>query len=102
MNPAFVCATEMLPVPKLIGLDDDQRAGLRCVWCGGPPALTLGPRLGADTGELHRWTPRACRPCAAREAGHVYRAHGRTCAHCTPTVYCPDRRALHALALVCR
>lgn len=98
MNPGFVRAVEMLPAPPLTGLPEERCDGLACVWCGGPPAIALGPRLSVTRDALHRWAPRACHWCTTRTAARTYQAHIHGCAHCTPMLYCPDARALHALA----
>ena len=98
MNPDDANAGEMLRVPTAAGLDDERVAGRRCVWCGGLPTMVLGPRLSVLEGMLRRWEPRACCSCAGREAGRVYDLHIATCARCTHREYCPDARALYALA----
>lgn len=102
MNPAFVCATEMLPVPRAAGLAAERVAGSRCVWCGKGPAVDLGPRISPIGGTLQQWTPRACRACTGREATRVYDLHVTTCARCTHHDYCPDAHALHTLAVECQ
>ncbi|WP_416983570.1 hypothetical protein [Streptomyces sp. T028] len=104
MNPGFVCAPEMLPVPRLGGLSREQIAGKACVWCGCSPddRIVLGPRISPRAGMVKRWFPSACQPCTGRKAVQVYRRHTTTCARCTHRDYCPDSHALHALALECR
>lgn len=95
MNPAFVNALEMLPIPKTA----DRTPG-RCVWCGHQATLLdLGPRLYVADGQLHRWTPRACQDCAEHQAALTYQTHRTTCARCTKWEHCPDSQALHQLAL---
>jgi len=102
VNPGFVCAVEMLPVPKAAGLARKRIAGTCCVWCGQTAALALGTRLSVIDGTLKRWEPRACQSCARREAGRVYDIHITRCARCSHRDYCPDSHALHELALECR
>ena len=99
MNPGFVNAPEMLPVPKAAGLATERVEGKRCVWCGAAATVELGPRLSVVDAALQRWEPRACRSCARREASRVYDIHIRTCARCSHGEYCPDARALYTLAL---
>lgn len=98
MHPAFSDAVEMLCVPRIWKLTAPYRHGEVCVWCGEEPTLDLGPRLSSEDGKLVRWLPRSCLDCAAQEAARVHRIHVRVCARCTPFLYCPDSRALHALA----
>ncbi|MFJ1808560.1 MULTISPECIES: hypothetical protein [unclassified Streptomyces] len=99
MNPGFVNAAEMLRVPKAADLPAERVEGKRCVWCGGPASIELGPRLSVIGGALKRWEPRGCRSCARREAGRVYDIHVTTCARCIHRDYCPDSAALYTLAL---
>jgi hypothetical protein len=98
VHPDFVDARQMLAVPRLDTRTEAQAAGADCVWCEAAAPVDLGPRLSVFQGALHRWNPRACRPCARREAGRVYELHIRACARCTPLVCCEDARALHALS----
>lgn len=98
MNPGFVSAVEMLPVPRAAGLPVERVDGKFCVWCGGATSVELGGRLSVVGGMLRRWEPRACHSCARREAGRVYGIHVTTCARCTHREYCPDARALYELA----
>lgn len=98
MNPGFVVAVEMLPMPKAAVLSEAQFGGKQCPWCGGFPEISLGVRLSVASGALLRWKPRACRDCTRKEAARVHGLHVRTCARCTAMVQCQDARALHALA----
>jgi len=91
-------ALEMLALPRVITLDAPRRDGQVCVWCQGTPALDLGPRVGDVNGFLKQFFPRACQPCASREAARVARIHHRSCRRCAPGLYCPDSRALENLA----
>ena len=98
-------AAEMLPMPKAAGLTAAKMDGTVCVWCGRTPdggGVKLGPRISVIAGALKRWFPRACRACAGKKAASVYQLHIQTCARCSHQDYCPDSRALHALALECR
>ncbi|MDQ1037288.1 hypothetical protein QFZ75_003704 [Streptomyces sp. V3I8] len=100
MHPGFVDAAGMLPVPKIHTRREDQREGRACVWCGHRQATLapLGPRLSADHGLLTRWTPQACSVCIHLHANRVLQIHVGICQECTRMTYCPDARALHALA----
>ncbi|MCT9078800.1 hypothetical protein [Streptomyces fulvoviolaceus] len=98
MHPDFVKPAEMLPVPKTAGLASDQISGTVCVWCEKAPEVALGPRVSVIGDILCRWWPRACKPCAGREAARVHGIHITTCARCTHREYCPDSRALVDLA----
>lgn len=97
MHTGFVNATEMLPMPRATGLPIDRIEGERCVWCGHPPSVDLGPRLSTLDGSLHPWHPKGCAACTRREAQRVYRIHISNCARCDRSHYCQDARALHAL-----
>lgn len=98
MNPGFVCAVEMLAVPKAAGLSVERVEGKRCVWCGGAASVELGARLSVVDGALKRWEPRSCRSCARREARRVYDVHITRCARCSHHDYCPDSEGLSRLA----
>jgi hypothetical protein len=99
VHPDYVSAVSMLPVPKAAGMPAERVEGKRCVWCGGPASIELGPRLSVIDGTLKRWEPRSCRSCARREAGRVYDVHITRCARCSHGDYCPDSHALYTLAL---
>lgn len=105
MTTGYACAAEMLAMPKTTGLAPEQMDGTVCVWCARTPdggGIVLGPRISVIAGSLRRWLPRACRPCAGREAARVYGIHIGTCARCSHGDFCPDSQALRALALECR
>ena len=104
MNPGFVNALEMLPVPKTANPTHPRGRVVRgcCIWCGKAAALDLGPRLKVIDGVLHRFTPRACEDCTHREAERLCTAHRRTCARCCGREHCHDSQALHQLALETR
>jgi hypothetical protein len=91
----------MLPLPQYLGLSDAQRRGTVCVWCSEPltaeTARDLGERPAPDGTRM--W-PRGCTPCVHTTARRIYNLHARHCARCLRnTEPCPDRRALHDLAL---
>ncbi|QJT06349.1 hypothetical protein G9272_43610 [Streptomyces asoensis] len=60
--------------------------------------MDLGPRLSVIDGVLKRWELRGCRSCAKREAGRVHDIHITTCARSVRRDYCPESKALYALA----
>ncbi|MGY1500786.1 hypothetical protein ACW4TU_30115 [Streptomyces sp. QTS52] len=101
MNPGFVNALEMLPVPKAADptRPHGRAARGRCIWCGNAATLNLGPRLKVVDRTLHRWLPRGCVDCVQRKAALTHRAHRTSCARCTEWEYCPDSLALYRLAL---
>lgn len=100
-----VNAVEMLPMPKARTLKQVQIEGKACVWCSdgldGDSTLHLGPRIRVAEGTVKRWWPRACWPCVGAAARRVLGLHRRTCARCSHRDYCPDSRALDALAREC-
>lgn len=99
MHPDFVVATEMLAVPQRHTRTTTQADGTACVWCGDPPDVSLGPRLGVADGDLYRWLPHACHTCVSQQAARVHQAHRGSCYRCTPWEHCPDSRALYTLSL---
>lgn len=94
-------AGELLPLPRTDGLTQPQLDGETCVWCSVKPRVPfrLGIRLSSHRGRLLRWTPIAHKRCASTRAARVHRIHIQSCARCSHGDYCPDSRALHALAL---
>ncbi|MER7738907.1 hypothetical protein ABTX34_11370 [Streptomyces sp. NPDC096538] len=98
VHPGFVCAPELLPVPRPDRVHPEQAAGRACVWCGKEPTIDLGTRLSTHTGAVQSWAPRACQPCAAREAARVLAIHVTNCHRCRGRDGCPDARALRQLA----
>jgi hypothetical protein len=104
MHPGYIRAPELLPVPRPDRIRPEQEAGTRCVWCRRTRELPvdLGPRLSTHTGAVRRWRPRACQPCAAREAARVFTIHTDKCARCVHRDWCPDARALYDLSIASR
>lgn len=98
----FVRGPELLAVPRPDHLQPEQAAGLRCVWCARPPAVSLSVRLSTSSGpeRLRRWHPHACEPCTRTQAARVLDVHLGSCRRCAPPggFYCADARALSALA----
>ncbi|ARP70277.1 hypothetical protein LK07_11345 [Streptomyces pluripotens] len=76
-------AADLLPVPKLDGLTDQQARGATCVWDETPLTATTAIDLGERTAtEGRRCFPRACRPCAMRKAMDALLAHNGSCEQC--------------------
>lgn len=98
MHPRFVRAPELLPVPRPDQIHPEQTAGRACVWCEAEPTIDLGTRMTTRLGAVVSWAPRACQPCAAREAARVLSIHVRSCYRCCVHDRCPDARALRKLA----
>jgi hypothetical protein len=77
----------ILAVPAFNGLTQDQARGITCVWGGtvltDETAVDLGERLVRRPGERVGWYPRACRPCALRQAMDALVAHSQSCERCT-------------------
>lgn len=94
---------ELLPLPKLDGLNEGQIRGAACVWCKG----TLDNRTAVDLGARPdprssgaRWYPRGCLSCAAAAARRAYALHCRVCNTCAQDeTACAVRRTLRRLAL---
>jgi hypothetical protein len=99
VHPDFVRAPELLPVPRPDRIRPEQAAGRLCVWCGeSEPTVGLGSRLTTRLGAVDTWAPRACQPCAAREAARVLAIHVTNCYRCCVRDGCADARALRQLA----
>ncbi|WP_073951555.1 hypothetical protein [Streptomyces kebangsaanensis] len=84
--PASV--VEVLGLPALEDLRDDQAHGRNCVWCSdGPLTVAASVDLGEQTSPLSsttpsapmRWFPRACRPCIGRRAYGALLDHAPGC-----------------------
>lgn len=92
-------ATEMLPIPGVRTLPDDQLRGRACAWCGSEEqdALRpLGPRVLATPYRTDAvCNPRGCVSCVRREALRVLAIHRGTC---TRREYCPAHTALQRLS----
>ncbi|MES9522483.1 hypothetical protein [Streptomyces capoamus] len=85
-----------LPLPELGALTPEQARGATCVWDGAPltaeTAVNLGERQDAEGTSLF---PRACRPCALKQAMDALVAHGQSCEQCVDdSNLCPDGRGL--------
>ncbi|WP_435611697.1 hypothetical protein [Streptomyces sp. bgisy159] len=102
MNGTLEITSEALAALKLPAqqeLDDGQRRGATCVWCG----YALNAESAVDLGEREppeRWFPRACRPCTGRRAHSGFFDHVQSCGHCAhrPTL-CETGRLLNRLTL---
>ncbi|MFG2638557.1 hypothetical protein ACGFX8_33015 [Streptomyces sp. NPDC048362] len=80
-------ALAALPLPEVNSLSQGQVRGIACVWDGVPlrtaTAVDLGERRVRWSGTRTSWFPRACRPCAERQALAAVLEHGQVCEQCT-------------------
>ncbi|WP_318205408.1 hypothetical protein [Streptomyces sp. SCL15-4] len=88
-------ALAALPLPKYDTLTPDQARGATCVWDGtrltGETAVDLGPRRDDDG----VWFPRACRPCAQKQAMDALVEHSSECEQCVDDHnLCPEGSTL--------
>lgn len=94
---------ELLELPALEGLRDDQARGQDCCWCGNGPLTTetcvdLGQQTSRASGTVERWYPRACRPCTGTRAYSALLDHSPTCTECrTAAPGCEVGRTLNRL-----
>ncbi len=96
--------TDLLPLPPVSRLAEEQVRGAVCVWCAltltGETAIDLGTRSGSFAGVTADWFPRSCRDCLKEAALREYGDHTGTCEQCVDDpALCDARRALHRLAL---
>ncbi|GGY73011.1 hypothetical protein ACWDE9_35605 [Streptomyces olivaceoviridis] len=79
-------ALTLLPLPKFNALSQDQVRGIACIWDGVPlstaTAVDLGERRVKQFGQHTSWFPRACRPCALKQAMAALVDHGQSCEQC--------------------
>ena len=81
---------EVLALPALDELHDDQTRGRACVWCDDPltieSAVPLGEHMAPVEGTTSvsgmRCFPRACHGCVSDRAHRGLFAHGSTCSLC--------------------
>ncbi|MFJ6061584.1 hypothetical protein ACIQHU_00945 [Streptomyces tendae] len=99
------CAGLLILMPGMFPLmTAGQREGRNCPWCNEP----VDTETGVDLGERHLDRaqtvihPRACRPCAHREATSSFAHHCRMCERCRQDEYCPDKMPLRRLAIETR
>ncbi|MET8766300.1 hypothetical protein [Streptomyces sp. NPDC004658] len=79
-------ALTLLPLPEFNSLSQAQVRGATCVWDGVPltaeTAVDLGERRVRRITERVSWFPRACRPCALKQAMDALLEHGQSCEQC--------------------
>lgn len=79
----ITAVAELLPLPDLDGLTDQQTRGATCVWDSTPltatTAIDLGEQQAADG---THWFPRACRPCTLPRAMRALQEHCGLCEQC--------------------
>ena len=80
---------EVLALPALDELSDDQTRGRACVWCGAQLTIESAVPLGEHMAPIEgtsvsgmRCFPRACHRCVSDRAHRGLFAHGSTCALC--------------------
>lgn len=86
--PAVVL--DVLALPPLEGLNDDQTRGSACVWCGDLLTIETAVRLGEHMTPVEgstslsgmRTFPRGCRKCVGDRAHRGLFTHGSTCRLC--------------------
>ncbi|MFF0222611.1 hypothetical protein [Streptomyces sp. NPDC004629] len=97
-----VGAVQLLPLPRIRGLTEDQVCGRACVWCRtsltAGAVMSLGPRRRPGTESGACWYPRGCTMCVRAEARRVVDLHARTCSTCRGPRACSTRRELLGLA----
>ncbi|MFI1728168.1 hypothetical protein ACH40E_02795 [Streptomyces acidicola] len=97
-------ATDLLPLPDLLDLSEEQARGAICVWCDEPLAtpsvVDLGPRrIPLSDGRISVF-PRACPACTGVKAQEAAEHHAATCELCVDNVpACDTARALRRLVL---
>lgn len=96
---------EVIELPALTGLTEDQAAGRACVW--GAERLMLGSAvdLGEREGGDGRCFLRACRKCTADRAHRALLDHGSHCPLCASKATAADctvGRGLYRLQRDCR
>ncbi|WP_225811353.1 hypothetical protein [Streptomyces spinosus] len=86
-DTANAAALAALPLPEFNSLSQGQVRGIACIWDGAPlstaTAVDLGERKVRLVGTRISWFPRACRPCALKQAMDALLEHGQSCEQCT-------------------
>jgi hypothetical protein len=88
---------DILGLPELDTLTDDQTRGADCVWCADPLSIETAVDLGevrfpmaGSTSLIGRLFPRACRTCAGTQAHNGLFTHCGSCEQCVDEVgRCP-------------
>lgn len=85
-DTASVSPLDLLPLPEFNSLSQAQTRGITCVFDGvalsPATAVDLGARSFRRLGEQVSWFPRACRPCALRQAMDALVDHSQSCEQC--------------------
>ena len=98
---------QILALPSLDDLTDDQTRGATCVWGGEELTTAIAVDLGWQMTPLQgstspmRWSPRACPKCTLERARRALFAHsGTSCRDCADTDgACSVARGLQDLAI---
>lgn len=93
---------DLLPLPPLDGLTQQQVRGITCVWDGialtPDTAIDLGERTMNRLGEPVRWFPRGCRRCTGEAAYRLLLEHAPLCEQCVDdSSNCPTGTGLNRL-----
>ncbi|MFF2511684.1 hypothetical protein [Streptomyces sp. NPDC058086] len=93
---------ELLALPGLAKLTEQQVRGTTCVWDGVPltsaTAVDLGERAASRAGQPVRWFPRGCHPCTSKAALQALHKHAPTCEQCVDeAALCEVGRGLNRL-----
>lgn len=94
--------TDVLGLPALDTLTEQQVRGQACVWDGVPlagvAAVDLGEHSASRAGSAVRWFPRGCPRCVAAAALRALHEHAPTCEQCVDdSSRCDDGLALRRL-----
>ena len=82
-HPIPAVVLEILGIPSLDGLADDQARGATCVWCRVRLTAETAADLGEHLADGTRWFPRACRTDTADRAHRGLFTHAPKCEQCT-------------------
>lgn len=109
MTPALASSTatrstlDLLDLPGLDGLSEQQIRGTACIWGGETlttaAAVDLGERVTQRGGQSLRWFPRACRRDVQTAALKALHEHAPDCEQCaTDGMRCDTGRTLNRIA----
>lgn len=95
-------ALDILALPGLDGLSEQQVRGTACIWGGEPlnteTAVDLGERTTQLDGQPLRWFPRACRRDVQTAALKALHEHAPDCGQCiTDGMRCDMGRTLNQI-----
>lgn len=86
MSTREVADVQLLTLPSLDGLTQEQVRGASCIWCDATldtaTAVDLGERKHKRLDGHYSTFPRACRACVHTEAYRTILNHGGNCEQC--------------------